>query len=170
VVGDSLTVGTEAFGLLSKKVDALGTWTSVKMDAKVGRKASLGASVIEKGLTASTTAVVIALGTNDIGKYATSEEYGALVTLVVDVLPDDTPLVWVDAFRDDYVDDSTLFNEALRAQLSDRDGTVVVERAHDDLHVVGRHRKPDRYFAGAPESDDRMTLSQLEDLVAASRA
>ena len=66
VVGDSLTVGTEAFGLLSKKVNALGTWTSVKIDAKVGRKASLGASVIEKGLTASTTALVIALGTNDM--------------------------------------------------------------------------------------------------------
>ena len=49
------------------------------------------------------------------------------------------------------------------------DGTVVVERAHDDLHVVGRHRTPDRYFAGAPESDDRMTLSQLEDLVAGRR-
>jgi hypothetical protein len=49
------------------------------------------------------------------------------------------------------------------------DGTVVVERARDDLYVVGRHRKPDRYFAGAPESDDRMTLSQLEDLIAGRR-
>ena len=66
VVGDSLTVGTEAFGTLSKKVNALGTWTSVKINAKVGRKASLGASVIEKGLTDSTTALVIALGTNDM--------------------------------------------------------------------------------------------------------
>jgi len=66
VVGDSLTVGTEAFGTLSKKVNALGTWTSVKIDAKVGRKASLGAGVIQKGLTESTTALVIALGTNDM--------------------------------------------------------------------------------------------------------
>ena len=66
VVGDSLTVGTEAFGGLSTKVNSLGTWTKVVIDAKVGRKASLGASVIEKGLTVSTTAVVIALGTNDM--------------------------------------------------------------------------------------------------------
>ena len=66
VVGDSLTVGTEAFGSLSAKVNSLGTWTNVLMDAKVGRKASLGASVIEKDLTASTTALVIALGTNDM--------------------------------------------------------------------------------------------------------
>ena len=66
VVGDSLTVGTEAFGTLSTKVKALGIWTNVVMDAKVGRKASLGASVIEKGITASTTALVVALGTNDM--------------------------------------------------------------------------------------------------------
>lgn len=46
------------------------------------------------------------------------------------------------------------------------DGQVIVTRAADDLFVVGRHRKPDRYFLGAPASDERMTLSQLEDLVA----
>jgi lysophospholipase L1-like esterase len=66
VVGDSLTVGTEAFGSLSTKVSALGTWTNVVMDAKVGRKASLGATVIEKTITSSTTALVVALGTNDM--------------------------------------------------------------------------------------------------------
>lgn len=66
VVGDSLTVGTEAFGSLTKRVSALGTWDNVVMDAKEGRKASLGASVIEKGLTALTTALVVALGTNDM--------------------------------------------------------------------------------------------------------
>jgi lysophospholipase L1-like esterase len=66
VVGDSLTVGTEAFGLLSKKVNALGTWTNVVTDAKVGRKASLGATVIQKAINSSTTALVVALGTNDM--------------------------------------------------------------------------------------------------------
>ena len=66
VVGDSLTVGTEAFGSLTKKVSALDTWTNVVIDAKVGRKASLGASVIDKSLNAVTTALVIALGTNDM--------------------------------------------------------------------------------------------------------
>ena len=66
VVGDSLTVGTEAFGSLSKRIGALGIWTNVVVDAKVGRKASLAATVIEKGLTSSTTALVIALGTNDM--------------------------------------------------------------------------------------------------------
>jgi lysophospholipase L1-like esterase len=66
VVGDSLTVGTEAFGSLKAKVSALGTWTNVVVDAKVGRKASIGATVIEKGITSTTTALVIALGTNDM--------------------------------------------------------------------------------------------------------
>jgi lysophospholipase L1-like esterase len=66
VVGDSLTVGTEAFGKLSTKIDTLGVWTNVVLDAKVGRKASVGASVIDKGIKRSTTALVIALGTNDM--------------------------------------------------------------------------------------------------------
>ena len=66
VVGDSLTVGTEAFGSLKAKVSALGTWTNVVVDAKVGRKASVGATVIDKGITSSTTALVVALGTNDM--------------------------------------------------------------------------------------------------------
>jgi lysophospholipase L1-like esterase len=59
-------VGTEAFGSLKAKVSALGTWTNVVVDAKVGRKASIGATVIEKGITSTTTALVIALGTNDM--------------------------------------------------------------------------------------------------------
>ena len=66
VVGDSLTVGTEAFGSLKAKVSALGTWTNVVVDAKVGRKASVGATVIDKGITSTTTALVVALGTNDM--------------------------------------------------------------------------------------------------------
>jgi lysophospholipase L1-like esterase len=66
IIGDSLTVGTEAFGSLSKKVNALGTWTNVVVDARVGRKASLGATVIQKAITSSTTALVVALGTNDM--------------------------------------------------------------------------------------------------------
>ena len=36
------------------------------MNAKVGRKASLGATVIRKGINSSTTALVVALGTNDM--------------------------------------------------------------------------------------------------------
>jgi lysophospholipase L1-like esterase len=134
MVGDSITQGSAdeirftlaAGGFTDVTVDGV---TSRRIEAGGGQSPESGIEAIYRLLAdgADPDVWVIALGTNDIGKYATSEEYGALVALVVDVLPDDTPLVWVDAYRDDYVDDSALFNDALRAQLSDRDGTVVVD-------------------------------------------
>ena len=44
---------------------------------------------------------VVALGTNDIGQYSSSDEIAAAVNEVIDAVPDESPLVWVDTyFRD----------------------------------------------------------------------
>ena len=118
IVGDSLTVGTEAFGTLSTKVNSLGIWTNVAMDAKVGRKASLGASVIEKGLTATTTAIVIALGTNDM--ISKSETW--YPRWVIDIVMQKTrslPVLWVNlefsqTGRSDWRARGVRFNKELR--------------------------------------------------------
>lgn len=118
IVGDSLTVGTEAFGTLSTKVNSLGIWTNVAMDAKVGRKASLGASVIEKGLTATTTAIVIALGTNDM--ISKSETW--YPRWVIDTVMQKTrgvPVLWVNlefsqTGRSDWRARGVRFNKELR--------------------------------------------------------
>jgi lysophospholipase L1-like esterase len=118
VVGDSLTVGTEAFGSLSTKVNALGTWTDVVMDAKVGRKASLGASVIRKGISSSTTALVIALGTNDM----ISKPETWYPRWVIDIVMQNTrglPVLWVNlefsqTGRSDWRARGVRFNKELR--------------------------------------------------------
>lgn len=118
VVGDSLTVGTEAFGSLSKKVNALDTWTSVKMDAKAGRKASLGASVIRKGISSSTTALVIALGTNDM----ISKPETWYPRWVIDIVMKNTrglPVLWINlefsqTGRRDWRARGVRFNKELR--------------------------------------------------------
>jgi len=65
-VGDSLTVGSDAFGSLATRTRNTGIWTRVSMDARVGRTARAGASTVSKRLTPHTTAIVIALGTNDM--------------------------------------------------------------------------------------------------------
>ena len=118
VVGDSLTVGTEAFGSLSKKVNALGIWTNVTMDAKVGRKASLGASVIRKGVSSSTTAIVVALGTNDM----ISKPETWYPRWVIDIVMQNTrglPVLWVNlefsqTGRKDWRARGVRFNKELR--------------------------------------------------------
>ena len=118
VVGDSLTVGTEAFGSLSTKVSALGTWTDVVMDAKDGRKASLGATVIKKTITSSTTAIVVALGTNDM----ISKPEAWYPRWVIDTVMQKTrglPVLWVNlefsqTGRSDWRARGVRFNRELR--------------------------------------------------------
>lgn len=66
IVGDSLTFGANYFGKLSSKAQSTNIWTKVILDAKNGRKATVGATVIADRLTDTTTAIVVALGTNDM--------------------------------------------------------------------------------------------------------
>lgn len=118
IVGDSLTFGANYFGKLATKAQATNIWTKVVLDAKNGRKATVGAKVIADRLTESTTAVVVALGTNDmISKseawypdYAIDkvmEQVGAL------------PVLWVNlefspTGRADWRSRGARFNRALR--------------------------------------------------------
>ena len=45
---------------------------------------------------------MIALGTNDIGKYATQEEYEAVINELLAAIPGDAPIAWVNTYlRDD---------------------------------------------------------------------
>ncbi len=119
VVGDSLTIGTEAFGSLTKRVSALGTWTNVLTDTKVGHKASLSTGVIEKGLTATTTAIVVALGTNDM----ISKSETGYPRWVIDRVMQKTrgvPVLWVNiefsqTGRSDWHARGVRFNKELRS-------------------------------------------------------
>ena len=65
-IGDSLTVGADAFGSLATRTRDTYMWTRVIMDARVGRTASTGATTLRTRRTAHTTAIVVALGTNDM--------------------------------------------------------------------------------------------------------
>jgi hypothetical protein len=66
VVGDSLTFGANYFGKLGVKAQGTNIWTKVVLDAKNGRKATVGARIIGDRVTNTTTAIVVALGTNDM--------------------------------------------------------------------------------------------------------
>lgn len=133
VVGDSITQGSAdeirytlaSLGIDDVTVDGL---TSRRIEAGGRGTPESGIQAIYRMLAdgSDPDVWVVALGTNDIGKYATADEYAALVQFVVDVLPDDRPLVWVDTYRDDYLADTAVFNDALNATLGSRDGAVVV--------------------------------------------
>lgn len=118
IVGDSLTFGANYFGKLATRAQATNIWTKVVLDAKNGRKATVGAKVIADRLTDTTTAIVVALGTNDMISKSESwypdyaidtvmEQAGAL------------PVLWVNlefspTGRADWRSRGARFNRALR--------------------------------------------------------
>jgi hypothetical protein len=118
VVGDSLTFGANYFGKLGVKSQATNIWTNVVVDAKNGRKATVGAKVIADRLTNTTTAIVVALGTNDmISKSATWYPDFAIDTVMEQV--GTVPVLWVNlefspTGRADWRSRATHFNRALR--------------------------------------------------------
>ena len=100
--------------------------------------------------------VVVALGTNDIGKYGSIEEYAAEIDELVDQLPDDLPLVWINTYLSRTPDDSAAFNAALIETLSERgnadDRAVVVDRP------AGRHAPS---TASTPSEDGEQRFADL---------
>ena len=134
MVGDSITNGSRAE--IEYVLGAQGV-QDVSIDAEDGRRIELGDgtgsplsgqralySMLASGM--SPDVWVIALGTNDAGQYADQADYSRLVQLLVDMVPDGVPLVWVDVYRGDQPEGSQQFDDALRATLAGRADTVVV--------------------------------------------
>jgi lysophospholipase L1-like esterase len=134
IVGDSITRGaTDAIrftlaanGFTDIVIDGE---TSRRIESGNGRGTPLSGTRTVYGLIAegATPDVwVVALGTNDVAKYKSDDEYREIIRIVADMLPESAPLVWVDVYRDDFADESARFNQLLRDELSDRPDTVVV--------------------------------------------
>jgi hypothetical protein len=117
IIGDSLSIGTDYFGKLQSRLDRLAIWPAVSIDDKQGRKASLAAPILRKELTADTTAIVIALGTNDM----ISRRESWYPQYVIDLVMEQTkglPVLWVNTEfsaqgRRDWISRSVRFNKAL---------------------------------------------------------
>lgn len=134
-IGDSLTVGADAFGALATNLRRPRTWTAVVMDAKVGRTASQGASTLASRMTRTrdVTAVVIALGTNDmISQRAASYPPAVIEKVMNESLG--VPVLWVTptfsaSIRPDWRQRALRFNRALRAAQADWPNLYVADWA-----------------------------------------
>jgi lysophospholipase L1-like esterase len=69
---------------------------------------------------------VIALGTNDVGQYS-AEDYDEVVRAMLDLLPDDVPVVWVNAYVGPRLEATDDWNEALEATLGEREHSTVAD-------------------------------------------
>jgi lysophospholipase L1-like esterase len=128
VIGDSITVASAPRILEgAEKIDA-----DVTVLAEVGRRINVGgdpeagSDVIAASLAESDPdVVVVALGTNDIGKYGSIEEYAAEIDELLGEVPDDLPLVWINTYLSRTPDDSAAFNAALIETLSERGNATI---------------------------------------------
>lgn len=68
---------------------------------------------------------VVALGTNDAGQYGSPDEIAAAVNEVLDQVPDEAALVWVDTFIANRTDDSDAVNDIIRDRVERRGDAVV---------------------------------------------
>lgn len=124
MVGDSITAGSEP--ALDAMAGDLGI--DLTVNAEVGRRITMGSTppsgtstvegLLEGGLAPDLW--VIALGTNDLGKYDSTTEYGDLIDELLDLLPSVVPLVWIDTYITSDPDGAATFNQALVDTLSAR--------------------------------------------------
>lgn len=134
MVGDSITEGSAdairytltAEGFTALDIDGV---TSRRIQEGDGTGSPLSGVAMLYGMLADPTidpdVWVIALGTNDVGQYAEADDYRDLIRSVLDMIPDDVPLVWVNTFRSDKPAASETFNEVLFDEVGRRDHSVV---------------------------------------------
>jgi lysophospholipase L1-like esterase len=132
MIGDSITKGSsqaleEGFNLLDLDVDVQAQ-NGKRMAVSSGNNPS-GSSVAEFIASGSddhsNELWVVALGTNDIGQYSSPDGIAAAVNEVLDAVPDESPLVWVDAYYRDRSEQQDLVNTIIRDRVARRGNSVV---------------------------------------------
>ena len=132
VIGDSITVGAES--ALRAALEGLGLRVA-RVDAESGRRmvvdAGVGSGVEAAGRVAAVDPDlwVVALGTNDVANLDGVEAYATAIDTLLDAVPDDAPLVWIDVYVDTAEEASATFNRVLRDRLGQRGGATVVDWA-----------------------------------------
>ena len=105
VIGDSLTVGTEMYGVtITQGLFDAGV-SNVHVSAKNGRTTHQGIVELER-LSIVEGAVVLALGTNDVAA-GSPEEFGELIDRAVAAVPNNVNIYWLNLYTDQWVSDDT---------------------------------------------------------------
>ena len=147
VIGDSLTVGSEMYGVsLTRSLLNAGV-LDVIVSAENGRTTSEGVSKLEESMVVDGV-VVIALGTNDVAM-ANPNLFGSQIDRAVAAVPETVKIFWLNLYTDQWISD-------------DAYNATIIEKAnvHPNLSVMdfesfaspswveedGVHLTPDGYI------------------------
>ncbi len=149
MVGDSITVASTP--QLETMFGQLG-FGNVVIESKEGRRTALSFSSNPSGSTVAENLVnfietaaadgaapgvdddpgdhsnelwVIALGTNDIDQYSDPAERAAAINEMIQQVPDESPLIWVDTFFRDRPEATAEINDTIRDRVSQRGNSVI---------------------------------------------
>lgn len=155
IVGDSLTYSAQTEIVESLAALGLG---DVVVDGQVSRRMTSSTDTIRSGETvvlqiaaeAAPRVWVVALGTNDVASGSSADSIRASVQRVLDAIPDDSLVVWVDTYIRDEQDAVVAGNQIIRDLVSQRPGAVVADFysygddpgivVSDGVHLTGEGR------------------------------
>lgn len=136
MIGDSIT--TAATAALEEQFDDLGyddvtivSQPSKRMAVTFGDNTS-GAEIAEfiaaeadDDIDPASQLWVVALGTNDIPQYGDVGDVMDAIDEVLDPIPDDAPLIWINTYFGKFVDETERVNEAIDRVIGERENSVV---------------------------------------------
>ncbi|MEM9041621.1 MAG: GDSL-type esterase/lipase family protein [Actinomycetota bacterium] len=129
MIGDSITVGSQPS--LQELFTTLG-FDDVAIVAQTSKRTAVGSSDNPSGvvladfldgeddLAADQRLWVVALGTNDVGQYDGVEPMEDAVRELLDEIPEDAPVVWINAYFRDRPDGTAEVNAAIENVLTER--------------------------------------------------
>ena len=134
MVGDSITKASSKN--LTTVLGNLG-YTDISIEAAVNRRIAVGDGKREplSGVKTLFTMIsdgvdpdvwAIAMGTNDVGKYKTADDYAGLIDQMLEMPDSKTRIVWVDVYNPNQLAGTKMFNEVLRERAGARDFTTVL--------------------------------------------
>ena len=134
MVGDSITKASSK--ILTEVLGNQG-FTDIDIEAEVSRRIAVGDGKAEplSGVKTLFTMISdgvdpdvwgIAMGTNDVGKYKTADEYAALIDQMLAMPDAKVPILWVDVYNPNQLPGTRMFNEVLRERASARANTTVL--------------------------------------------
>jgi lysophospholipase L1-like esterase len=131
VVGDSLTLSAQeeiTAYLTGIGIEVLEVDGAVNRRMTGGSDPDPGIDVVEDiAADAEPELWVIALGTNDVGSSVSPDQFQADVEALLDAIPGDVPVVWVDLWIRDRPEQIATANEVLRSTLGRRSHTAVAD-------------------------------------------
>jgi lysophospholipase L1-like esterase len=136
MIGDSITVASAP--ALQAVYEQLG-FDEIIIESKQGKRTALTFGSNPSGVDIASFIVnspdrdddhsnelwVVALGTNDINQYGDAAERAAAINEMLQTVPEESPLIWVDTYFKDQPEGADAMNDAISNRVLDRGNSTI---------------------------------------------